>query len=109
MTRITIPTGTPAAFRIPVKTAQAERKTIERIGFSIDETAESLGVSVPKILSLIKDRHIRTVRVGKRVIVSVQSLREFVDGKTRKTDKSHVGNSMGCRKKGEKMNGNSFS
>jgi excisionase family DNA binding protein len=108
MTKITIPAGTNAAIKIPAHSAKPERMTIERIGFSIDETAESLGVSVPKVLTLIKQRQLPTVRVGKRVIVSVRSLRDFVDGKTRKPDKFHTGNSMGCRGKGEKSNGNSF-
>jgi excisionase family DNA binding protein len=108
MTKITIPAGTNAAIKIPAHSVKSEHETIERIGFSIDETAESLGVSVPKVLTLIKERQVRTVRVGKRIVVSVRSLRNFVDGKTGKPDKSHTGNSMGCREKGEKSNGNSF-
>jgi len=91
MTKITIPTGTHSRITIPTQVAKPDCKGTERIGFSIDETAESLGISVPIVRSLVKDKTIRTVRVGKRVIVSVRSLREFVDGKTGKTDKTHVG------------------
>jgi len=79
MSRISIPCGKPARIRIPEKPAQPV-KTTERIGFSIEETAESLGVSVPMIMPLVKEGKIRTVRVGRRIIISIKSLREFVDG-----------------------------
>ena len=80
MTKITIPSAPKTAFRISAKPTQPEKKDIERIGISIDEAAESLGVSIPTLLPFIRDRKIRTVRLGKRVIVSINSLREFVDG-----------------------------
>jgi len=89
MTKFTIPTGTTATITIPAKNEPV--KTIERTGFSIDETAESLGISVPTARSLIKNGSIHSIRIGRRVIVSAQSLREFMDGKTETTDKTHVG------------------
>jgi hypothetical protein len=45
-----------------------------------------LGVGKPLILVLIKEGTIRTARIRKRVIVSVQSLRDFVDGKNAPCD-----------------------
>ena len=40
-----------------------------------------LGISKPHFLPLIKEGKIRTVTIGRRILVSVQSLHEFVDGK----------------------------
>jgi len=91
MAKFTIPTGPRATFTIPAQPAHAGDQPIERTGFSIDETAESLGVSVDTVRALTKNGTLRTIRIGRRVIVSVRSLREFVDGKTETTDKTHVG------------------
>jgi excisionase family DNA binding protein len=54
---------------------------LERIGVSAEEAAVMLDLSVRSIWVLVKDKRIRHVRFGMRVIISVQSLREFVDGK----------------------------
>jgi len=54
---------------------------IERIGVSVEQAAVMLSLSVRSVWVLIKDGRIRHVRFGKRCIVSVQSLLEFVDGK----------------------------
>jgi len=89
MTKITIPLGTPSPFRIPAKPVQPE-KNIERIGVSAETAAEMLAVSPRTMWNLAKEQKIRTVRIGTRVIFSVQSLREFVDGKTGITDKSDI-------------------
>jgi excisionase family DNA binding protein len=76
---ITIPAGTDSQLSIPIK--PQEQPNIERIGVSVREAATMLGLCERTIWKLISDNQIRTVRIGKRVIVSVQSLREFVDGK----------------------------
>ena len=89
MTRITIPGGKPVRIRIPEKPLQPV-KNIERIGYSIEETAESLGVSVPMIMPLVKEGKIRTVRVGRRIIISIKSLRDFVDGKPAVADEESI-------------------
>ena len=75
---ITIPTGTDTYIRIPPR--EEKRSIVERIGVSAEEAAEMIGVSTRTIWKMIKDGSVKTTRVGKRVIVSVQSLREFVDG-----------------------------
>jgi len=82
---ITIPLNTNTGIRIPAGTPpeKPERKrteTIERIGVSIQEAAKMLGISRPHFLPLVKEEKIRTVKIGRRILVSVQSLREFVDG-----------------------------
>jgi len=89
MTKITIPGGNAATFTIPpLETAD---NAVERIGFSVEETAESLGVSAPTVLRLTKDGTLHSIRIGRRIIVSVESLREFVNGKIKITDTTHAG------------------
>jgi len=83
---ITIPINSNTGIRIPARTPseKPERKraeTIERISVSIQEAATMLGISKPHFLPLIKDGQVRTVKIGRRTLVSVQSLRDFVDGK----------------------------
>ena len=83
---ITIPRNTNSSIRILAtpkepKTERKQTKTIERIGVSIQEAAKMLGISKPHFLPLVSEGKIRTVRIGRRILVSVQSLREFVDGK----------------------------
>ena len=74
MTKFTIPPGTQATFRIPAKPAQPEKQNIERISVSAEVASEMLGVSVSTMWSLAKTQKIRTVRIGTRVLFSVQSL-----------------------------------
>ena len=83
---ITIPLNSNSGIRISAKPEEPkhERKrteTIERVGVSIQEAAKMLGISKPHFLPLVNEGKIRTVRIGRRILVSVQSLREFVDGK----------------------------
>jgi len=83
---ITIPLNSNTGIRIPARTPpeKPERKwtaNIERIGVSIPQAAKLLNIGKPLMSQLIKTGKIRAVKLGKRVVVSVQSLREFVDGK----------------------------
>jgi excisionase family DNA binding protein len=84
---ITIPLNTNSGIRIPAWTPSEKPKkertkeTTQRIAVSVQEGAKMLGISKPHFLPLIKEGKIRTIRIGRRVLVSVQSLREFVDGK----------------------------
>jgi len=86
---ITIPTGTNASIRIPAKAEKPGRKQsdyIERIGVSVKRAAEMLDLCERTIWTLIKDGKIRSIKVGMRTIVSVQSLRELIDGKEKPRD-----------------------
>jgi len=65
----------------PEQPKPKQTESIERIGVSTQEAAKMLGISKPLFLPLIKEGKIRTVTVGRRILVSVQSLRDFVDGK----------------------------
>ena len=64
--------------KIPI---QPEKQRIERLGVSVKTAAEMLAVSERTMWTLAKEKKIRTARIGTRVIFSVESLREFVDGK----------------------------
>jgi len=83
MTYYTIPTGTESRISIPARTEKPQRKPggdVERIGVSVPEAAAMAGVSVCRMLPYVKNGTIRTVRFGKRVVVSVKSLRAYIDG-----------------------------
>ena len=101
---ITIPLKKNSGIRIPVGVTPAEPRrkrtdNIERIGVSIQETAKMLGISKPHFLPLVKEEKIRTVKIGRRILVSVQSLRDFVDGKNGSGNLvEHSDPSQGARK-----------
>ena len=83
---ITIPIKTNTGIRIPARLPESkpehkQTESIERISVSIQEAAKMLGISKPHFYPLIKEGKVRTVKIGRRILVSVQSLREFVDGK----------------------------
>ena len=83
---ITIPLNTNSGIRLLEKRAEAkpERKPAENIspiGISIPQAAKLLNIGKPLMSNLVKTGQIRAVKLGKRVVISVQSLREFMDGK----------------------------
>jgi len=90
MTKITISPGTKTAFRIPPKPTPAPKQDIERIGVSAEVASEMLGVGTRTMWNLAKEQKIRTVRIGTRVIFSVQSLRDFVDGQDSAKNKPEI-------------------
>ena len=82
---ITIPINSNTGIRIPMKTPPEKPKNerteyLPPIGVSIPQAAKMLGVGKPLLSNLVKTGQIRAVKLGKRVVVSVQSVREFVDG-----------------------------
>jgi excisionase family DNA binding protein len=84
---ITIPAQQTSGIRIPAKPAPQPKpeRTVETplIGVTIPKAAKMLGISRNTFMPLIQDGRIRTVRIGKRIIVCVQSLHEFM-GDTKK-------------------------
>jgi excisionase family DNA binding protein len=55
-----------------------ETAPIHRRLTSIDSAAESLGISKRKTYQLIAERRLRTVKLGKRHLVVVTSIDEFI-------------------------------
>jgi excisionase family DNA binding protein len=100
---ITIPLNANTSIRIPAGTTQAlsdskRKEDMRPIGVSIPQAAKMLGVSKKTFYPLIREGKVRTVKIGRRVLVSVQSLHEFMDGKkepcnpTEKSGDSQGGN-----------------
>ena len=86
MPTVTVPASSKSRMIIPAKNKQWKPKgtwanDIERIGVSVEEAAIMLSLCVRSVWVLIKDGRLRHVKFGTRCIVSVKSLREFVDGK----------------------------
>ena len=82
---ITIPINTNTGIRIPAWTPPEKPKskqgeTVPPIGVSIPQAAKLLNIGKPLMANLVKTGKIRAVKTGKRVVVSVQSLHEFVNG-----------------------------
>ena len=89
---ITIPANAQSRIRIPAKTTPPKSKTAPTedtplIGVSVKQALQMLGgIDRKTFLPLIENGDVRTVRLGTRIIVSVQSLRDFVDGKKEPCD-----------------------
>ena len=82
---ITIPLNTNTGIRLlarrpPEKPERKPTENIPQIGVSIPQAAKLLNIGKPLMSELVKTGQIRAVKLGKRVVVSVQSLREFIDG-----------------------------
>jgi excisionase family DNA binding protein len=51
---------------------------MEKLGYSIEEAAESLGVGRTVMCDLIKTRRVQTVKIGRRRIVPGEALRAYM-------------------------------
>ena len=81
---ITVPACSNVRVQIPVNPKNQIHETtddVEQLGVSVKKAAKMIDLSERTVWTLIKEGQVRSVRCGTRVIVSVQSLREFVDGK----------------------------
>ena len=82
MPAITVPASQRQSIQIPTQNKQWKPKhPIERISVSVEEAAVMLSLCVRSVLVLVKEGKIKHVKFGTRCIVSVQSIRDFVDGK----------------------------
>jgi excisionase family DNA binding protein len=91
MPKITVPTGSGSRIHIPAKyepLKQNKKGELERIGVSVEEAAVMLSLCTRSVWVLVKEGKIRHVKFGTRCIVSVQSLREYVDGKSKPVTRS---------------------
>jgi excisionase family DNA binding protein len=77
-------------FRNRIQAAQKTMKnqnSIDRLSFSVLETAKTLGVSSRTVHNLVKQGDIPHFRVGQRVLIPADALREFIAQRT-KSEKS---------------------
>ena len=51
---------------------------LPRLNFNVNEVAEALRVSPRMVRTLIARRELRSLRIGRRVLVSVEALAAFV-------------------------------
>jgi len=58
------------------------RQPVERLSFSVAETAEALGISVRYARILVKDGTIPSFRLGGRVFVSIEELRRLTGARS---------------------------
>ena len=89
MTYFTIPASTESRISIPAKAEKPQRDPgddVERIGVSVAKAAIMLDLCERSVWTLMKTGKLRYVCVGTRRIVSVQSLRDFVNGKKEPCD-----------------------
>jgi excisionase family DNA binding protein len=50
----------------------------DRLALGVTEAAKSLGVSRTKLYEAVRDRRLRVVRLGRRVLIPLDSLRAFL-------------------------------
>lgn len=53
---------------------------MERITYSINETAKSLGIGRTLIYEMIDDGRLEAIKVGRRTLVKADSIKRLVDG-----------------------------
>jgi len=64
-----------------------ESANIERLSFSVQEAAASIGVSSRTVHDLIRRGDLAHYRVGQRVLIPATALRQFIESRTQ-TQKS---------------------
>jgi excisionase family DNA binding protein len=58
---------------------EQEKLKVERLAWSIDEAAESIGCSPGHIRNLIERGELQSVKIGRRRVVCADSLRALLD------------------------------
>lgn len=53
---------------------------MEPVALSVAETAKSLSLGRTSIYALIKERKLDTVKIGRRTLVKMDSIRRLIDG-----------------------------
>lgn len=51
---------------------------LERLAYSISEGAHALGIGRTKMLQLLAKKEVRSLRVGRRVLIPREALEEFL-------------------------------
>ena len=67
-----------------------EHQNIERLAYSVLEAATALGVSSRTLHDFIKDGSLPHFRLGARVLIPIDALRDFIAQRTQKGGENHV-------------------
>jgi len=59
---------------------------IERLSYSVQESAAKLGVSARTVHTCIKDGDLACLRIGTRVLIPADALPEFIEQRTQKRE-----------------------
>ena len=51
----------------------------DRLALGVREAAKSLGISRTKLYEAVRDKRLRVVRLGRRVLIPLDALREFLN------------------------------
>lgn len=65
---------------------RVNRESNGRQAVSVDEAARQLGVGRSLAWKLVNDGRLRTIRAGHRVLVPIQAISEFLEGKTHEAE-----------------------
>jgi len=68
----------PRTIQIPLP----ETASIPKLAYSVEEAAEALSLGRTKTFALIKEGRLRVIRLGKRVVVPVTELQDFLRRET---------------------------
>lgn len=60
--------------------AAKEHHTMDRLAYSINETARLLSMGRTSIYAMIADNRLETFKLGRRTLVHADSIRRLIDG-----------------------------
>ena len=67
-----------------------EHQNIERLAYSVREAAAAIGISSRTLHDFIKDGSLPHFRLGTRVLIPIDALRNFIEQRTQKGGENHV-------------------
>ena len=77
-----MPEANAALIRDDHLVQQRTRMKMEKLSVSIADAGNSIGLGRSKIYELIKSGELKTIKIGRRTLVTVESIRALVDQKT---------------------------
>ena len=61
-----------------------KNQSVERLSYSVQEAASALGVSSRTIHEFVKNGNLAHFRMGTRVLIPADALRQFIESRTQK-------------------------
>lgn len=60
------------------ETLQAERQVLP-VSYSVEDAAKALGIGRTFVFKLIKDGHLKAIKVGRRTLITLREIEAFLD------------------------------